>query len=89
MLCFDLVTCYLNWGNERADIEYNMNYMKVLEWSKDDSSPYMNYKKCFICSQIVLIEKFLAKVEWDLKSVSNLIQTINDYYVENKHDLTW
>jgi hypothetical protein len=31
----------------------------------------------------------LAKVEWDLKSVSNFIQTINDYYVENKHDLTW
>jgi hypothetical protein len=27
-------------------------------------------------------------MEWDLKSVLNLIQTINDYYVENKHDLT-
>jgi hypothetical protein len=40
MLCFDLVICYLNWGNERADIGYNINYMKVLEWSKDDSSPY-------------------------------------------------
>jgi hypothetical protein len=32
--------------------------------------------------------KFLSKVEWDLKRVSNLIQTINDYGVENTHDLT-
>jgi hypothetical protein len=24
-----------------------------------------------------------------LKRVSNLIQTISDYYIENKHDLTW
>ena len=31
MLCFDLVTCSLNRGNEMADIEYNMNYIKVLE----------------------------------------------------------
>jgi len=31
----------------------------------------------------------LANVELDLKGVSNFIQTINDYYVENKHDLTW
>jgi hypothetical protein len=28
MLCFDPVTCYLNWGNEKADIEYSMNYMR-------------------------------------------------------------
>jgi hypothetical protein len=27
-------------------------------------------------------------MEWDLKLFSNLIQTINDYYLENKHDLT-
>jgi len=25
-------------------------------------------------------------MEWDLKRVSNLIQMINDYYIENKHD---
>ena len=31
MLYFDLVTYYLNRGNEGADIGYNMNYMKVLE----------------------------------------------------------
>ena len=42
-----------------------------------------------IYSQIVLIEKSLANVEWDLKRVSNIIQTINDYYVKNKHDLAW
>jgi len=34
-----------------------------------------------------LIEKSLDNVEWDFKRVSDLIQTINDYYVENKHDL--
>jgi hypothetical protein len=27
----------------------------------------------FICSQIVVTEKFLIKVEWDLKRVPNLI----------------
>ena len=48
----------------------------------------MNYKKYFICSQIVLTNKVFAKMEWDLKRIPNLIQTINDYYVENKHDLT-
>jgi hypothetical protein len=42
MLYFDLVTCYLNQDNEGADIEYNMNYMKVLKQSRDNSSPYMN-----------------------------------------------
>jgi hypothetical protein len=31
--------------------------------------------------------KFLAKMEWDLKRVSNFIQIINDYSVENKNDL--
>jgi hypothetical protein len=31
--------------------------------------------------------KSLRKVEWDLKIVSNLIQRINDYGVENKYDL--
>ena len=31
ILYFDLVTCYLNRGNKRADIGYNMNYMKVFE----------------------------------------------------------
>jgi hypothetical protein len=30
MLCFDLVACYLNRGNEEADIGYNINYMKIL-----------------------------------------------------------
>jgi hypothetical protein len=36
-----------------------------------------------------LTKKSLAKVEWDMKRVSNLIQTINDYYVESKYNLTW
>ena len=31
MLCFDFITCYLNQGDERVDIRYNMNYMKVFE----------------------------------------------------------
>jgi hypothetical protein len=39
MLCFDPVTCYLNLDDKIADIEYNINYMKVLEWSINDSSP--------------------------------------------------
>jgi hypothetical protein len=38
ILYFDLVTCYLNRGNERADIGYNMNYMKVFEWLRKHSS---------------------------------------------------
>jgi hypothetical protein len=28
MLCYDPVTCYLNLGNEREDMRYNMNHMK-------------------------------------------------------------
>jgi hypothetical protein len=28
------------------------------------------------------------KVEWNLNTVSNIILIINDYGVENKHDLT-
>jgi hypothetical protein len=43
----------------------------------------------YICYQIVLTKKSLANVEWDLKRVLNIIQTINNYYVENKYDLTW
>jgi hypothetical protein len=34
MLCFDHVACCFDRGNEMADIMYNMNYMKVLEWSR-------------------------------------------------------
>jgi hypothetical protein len=45
------------------------------------------FKSRYSSDQIVLIEKSLAKVEWDLKRVSNFIQTINDNYVQNKHDL--
>jgi hypothetical protein len=26
-------------GNKQIDIRYNMNYVKVLEWSREDSSP--------------------------------------------------
>ena len=37
-LCFNPVIYYLNQDNENADIEYNINNMKVLEWSGDDSS---------------------------------------------------
>jgi hypothetical protein len=32
--------------------------------------------------------KSLDNIEWDLKIVSNVFQIINDYAVENKHDLT-
>jgi len=31
--------------------------------------------------------KSLRKVKWDLKRVSNLIQTINNFGVKNKHDM--
>jgi hypothetical protein len=40
--------------NKRVDIEYNMNYMKVFEYSKEDSSSYMN-EKCFFFPQKVWI----------------------------------
>jgi hypothetical protein len=39
MLYFDPVTCYLHGDNENADIRYNMNYKKILEWSWENSSP--------------------------------------------------
>ena len=39
MLCFDHVACCFDRGNERADIMYNMNYMKVLEWLRVYLSP--------------------------------------------------
>jgi hypothetical protein len=39
MLYFDYVTDYLNRGNEEANIRYNMNYIKVFERLKEDSSP--------------------------------------------------
>jgi hypothetical protein len=42
MLCFDHVRYYLIWDNEGADIRYSMSYLKVLEWSRDDSSSYVN-----------------------------------------------
>ena len=42
MLCFDLVTCYFNQNNENTNIGYNMNYIKVLELSRKDLSPYVN-----------------------------------------------
>jgi hypothetical protein len=29
----------LNRGNEMVDIGYNINYIKILEWSIDDLSP--------------------------------------------------
>jgi hypothetical protein len=80
MLYFDSITCYLNWGDEGIGTKYNMNYMKVLEWIRE---------KYYIFFQIVLTEKSLVKVEWDLERVSSLIQMINNYCVENKHDLTW
>jgi uncharacterized protein HemY len=62
--------------------------MKIFEWSWEDSSLLVNYGSCSICSLIVLIMKFLHMVEWVLKRVSNLIQRINYYGVENKYDLT-
>ena len=39
MLCFDHVICYFYQGNKRENIRYNMNYMKVLKSSRDDSLP--------------------------------------------------
>jgi hypothetical protein len=45
-------------------------------------------KKYYTCSWIVLVMKFLRKVEWDLKRVLILIQIINNYSIENKYYLT-
>jgi len=42
VLCFDHDTCYLDKCNKWADIGCNINYMKVFEWSIEDSSPFMN-----------------------------------------------
>ena len=38
MLYFDHVTCYFNQDNKRTNIEYNINYIEVLKWSRDNSS---------------------------------------------------
>jgi hypothetical protein len=45
-------------------------------------------KKYLTYCQIVLIVKLFNKVKWYLTRVSNLIQIINNYDVENKYDLT-
>jgi hypothetical protein len=39
MLYFNPITCYLNPGNKVEKIEYNMTYIKILEWTREDSSP--------------------------------------------------
>ena len=62
-----------------------MNDMKVFEWLRDDLLSYVNSRKWLTYSQIALIMKSLREMEQDLKRVSNLIQRINDYSVENKH----
>jgi len=46
-------------------------------------------KKYSINLQIVLNEKSLHKMEWDLKNILNLIKKINNYGVEKKHNLTY
>jgi len=62
--------------------------MQLFEWLKEDSSLYVNWRKYSTCSQIILIVKSLHKVKWDLKRDLNLIQRINYYNVESKHDLS-
>jgi len=62
--------------------------MQLFKWLKEDSSLYVNWRKYSTCSQIILIVKSLHKVKWDLKRDSNLIQRINYYNVESKHDLS-
>ena len=61
MLYFDHVTCYLYWGNGGVDIGYNMNYIKVLKWSRDNLLSYVNYEKYLIYYLMVLTEKFLLR----------------------------
>jgi hypothetical protein len=34
VLSFDFVPCYLGKGKKWADVEYNIDYMKVFEWSR-------------------------------------------------------
>jgi hypothetical protein len=90
ILCFDPVTCYLYRGNERQTLGLTWMIWRYLSDQEMIHHPrWIRKKKYYIYSQIVLTKKFLTNVEWDLKRVSNLIQTINDYYVENKHNLVW
>jgi hypothetical protein len=58
MLCFDPVTCYLNRGNEGADIEYSMNYMKVLEWSRESFITLDKLEKMF--------HLFSNSIDWEI-----------------------
>ena len=89
ILCFDPITCYLYRGNERQTLGLAWMIWRYLSDQEMIHHHRWIRKKYSIYSQIVLTEKFLTNIEWDLKRVSKFIQTINDYYVKNKHNLVW
>jgi len=89
ILCFDPITYYLYRGNERQTLGLAWMIWRYLSDQEMIHHHRWIRKKYSIYSQIVLTEKFLTNIEWDLKRVSKFIQTINDYYVKNKHNLVW
>jgi hypothetical protein len=89
ILCFDPITCYLYRGNEMQTLGLTWMIWRYLSDQEMIHHHRWIRKKYSIYSQIVLTEKFLTNIEWDLKRVSKFIQTINDYYVKNKHNLVW
>jgi hypothetical protein len=52
--------------------------MKVFKWLRKNS----------LKKNISYVLKFLFNVEWEMKRLSNHIQNINDYSIENKYELT-
>jgi hypothetical protein len=48
----------------------------------------VNYKKYFFCSEIIFIVNLYINWNEILKKVLNLITRVNDYGIENKHNLT-
>ena len=87
MLCFDFITYYFNRGNEKVDIRYNINYIKVLELLKKDSSPQVNQEKIyFICSQIVLTKKCNNPTLYDY-SQPNKIRSLGNKSIDNSRSI--
>jgi hypothetical protein len=62
--------------------------MKIFRQTKRGFITVGKLRKMFHLFSNGIDYKSLHKVEWDLKTISNLIQKINDYGVDNKNDLT-
>jgi len=75
LLEFDQVTVF---DHVNVHLDLNENLAQAI----------LQVNKYFICSQIVLIVNPYARWNEILKEFQILFQRINDYSVENKHDLT-